>query len=770
MARALGSSRAAIGFAAALVVVGCTALTDFDGYSSGDMDGSMARDGGARDGEVPDGGGDGCDPACGERGECVEGVCRCGGGDACAAAQTCCDGACVDTSADVEHCGGCGDPCPSGERATRTCAAGACGFDCDSGFADCDEGVPGCEADLGDPATCGGCETACAVDELCESAGGGFDCVDTCAEGLTECGGSCVDTSANVSHCGGCDDACPSLDNATAGCASSACTYECAGMFADCDEDLDEGASSDGCEVVPPRYYRDTDGDGYGVAAMTMRFCAGTAPSGWAEMSGDCRPMDGDAYPMASERCNAVNDDCDAETDEGFMLGDACRCEDGAERGALICDTDTTTTCDYPAEVCNGLDDDCDGAPDDLGAGSCVQGTTDDTCTISGGCVGTRVCRDDCTWGACEPPPDVCNLMDDDCDGFPDDELGLSSPNTIGTAGAAVVDVAAAWRADVASGAVMWLTENGSGTFDLYFTTFDGSGRRLLATPPRVRNFSTRPGQLELGWDGGAWVVFLIPEPGSSNIAFARVNGSGSIVDAFDDWPPPPASAAFSRFVALATGVGCVGVVYPVPGAGRIYGAIVQSGTVVSNDVLLSVSGSTANTEVAVASLGSCDFLALIPNDLGTTTVTRFSASGVGTGSRIGLGHANHVPQDAAWDPSVPGRLLYVLRGRTSGGVNEPLSVTVASGGFPGVVRTLSGGLALPLHAAATDDGSSLAATRADARPTRLRTDVDLPYPAAGTPALPAPLDVVGMPGATNRYVAFFFEGTELVSRTLGCP
>jgi hypothetical protein len=86
-------------------------------------------------------------------------------------AETCndadddCDGEIDETfdlDTDAMNCGACDNPCALG-NATAACEAGACVVDtCDTGWDDCDnDDANGCEADLTDPMTCGGCATQC---------------------------------------------------------------------------------------------------------------------------------------------------------------------------------------------------------------------------------------------------------------------------------------------------------------------------------------------------------------------------------------------------------------------------------------------------------------------------------------------------------------------------------------------------------------------------------------------------------------------------------
>jgi hypothetical protein len=132
------------------------------------------------------------------------------------------------------------------------------------------------------------------------------------------------------------------------------------------------------------------------------------------------------AGALKFETCNNLDDDCDGQIDEDFPnKGKAC--DDGKQgickgTGTFVCDTaGTGVTCNITnpggtatTEICNGLDDDCDGLVDE---GACTS------------CPGTV---------------EICNNMDDDCDGKVDEDLqrpcgsnvGICTPGTeICTAG-----------------------------------------------------------------------------------------------------------------------------------------------------------------------------------------------------------------------------------------------------------------------------------------------------------------------------------------------
>lgn len=106
----------------------------------------------------------------GETGICVGGNCTL----QCARGRGSCDGmhlnGCeTDTDTDRNHCGGCNIFCADGPSGAGACIEGVCGFECNTGFADCNMGS-GCETPVGnDILNCGGCGVSCGAGSSCQA-------------------------------------------------------------------------------------------------------------------------------------------------------------------------------------------------------------------------------------------------------------------------------------------------------------------------------------------------------------------------------------------------------------------------------------------------------------------------------------------------------------------------------------------------------------------------------------------------------------------------
>ena len=130
--------------------------------------------------------------------------------------------------------------------------------------------------------------------------------------------------------------------------------------------------------------------------------CDGPDGDGCANGSWQCR-HDGADVACANEspvdiaeRCDGEDNDCDGETDEDFpLVGDACDGDDADDcaNGTFTCTDDgAKVECvnefgPIGEEVCNGIDDDCDGATDEDGSALCDDGIpcTENRCGV-GGC------------------------------------------------------------------------------------------------------------------------------------------------------------------------------------------------------------------------------------------------------------------------------------------------------------------------------------------------------------------------------------------------
>ena len=129
------------------------------------------------------------------------------------------------------------------------------------------------------------------------------------------------------------------------------------------------GLIDEGVKLV---FYKDLDGDGY-TDGTTSVGCS--APSGYvlSATSGDCNDNDPNINPGKAEICDGIDNNCNGQPDEGFNVGQSCTVGVGecARTGQFVCKADGTgTECNATPgtptpEVCDGLDNNCNGIIDD---------------------------------------------------------------------------------------------------------------------------------------------------------------------------------------------------------------------------------------------------------------------------------------------------------------------------------------------------------------------------------------------------------------------
>ncbi len=267
---------------------------------------------------------------------------------------------------------------------------------------------------------------------------------DDCDGEDNNCDGS-DDEGADLSldtQCGACDNDCTALTNASASFCESdggyACTLVCDDSFEDCDSDgvcdsLTSNTYCGDCQTDCGEGAVCVMEEGVPVCSST---CSDADDDDHADMAcggDDCDDADPLVHPGATELCDDVDNDCDGLTDDDFPeKGLAC---DGSDAdlcllGTWVCSGDgTELLCDESTqhtESCNGEDDDCDGEIDENWPtlGELCDGVDDDICEN-----GVLICNDAGNGLRCDEAPstnkpEVCNGVDDDCDGDVDEDMG----------------------------------------------------------------------------------------------------------------------------------------------------------------------------------------------------------------------------------------------------------------------------------------------------------------------------------------------------------
>ena len=253
---------------------------------------------------------------------------------------------------------------------------------------------------------------------------------------LTEC----ADPGETV--CDGQDDNCngfvdEGLLNACGECGPTP-TEVCNGIDDDCDGVIDPPGTCS-CPAPQPEFCDNMDNDCDGltdegltrVCGTDVGVCTSGVETCSAGMFGGCTATGGSA-----ETCDNLDNDCDGAVDEGVTM--ACGTSTGVcEPGVYLCvggsfDTSTCVGAVTPgSELCNTLDDDCDGSTDEGTDPGTACGSSTGICTPGTlACVGGSLVCTGGTGGVAE----TCNATDDDCDGNVDEEVptGGACGNDVG--------------------------------------------------------------------------------------------------------------------------------------------------------------------------------------------------------------------------------------------------------------------------------------------------------------------------------------------------
>lgn len=216
-------------------------------------------------------------------------------------------------------------------------------------------------------------------------------------------------------------------------------------------QDTGTGEGADPSCIDPVRYFYDADGDGFGDEALVVESCS--PPVRHVTTPGDCDDIDPSVHPDAAETCNERDDNCDGVGDEALMqvfyadvdgdgFGDesaqvlACGVPDGHVENTADCDDTLASVNPDAAESCNEVDDNCDDQVDEgvlltLFADTDRDGFGDELAFIEA-CSATEefvVDATDCDDMNASVNPaaiELCNDIDDNCDGEMDEHLKTS--------------------------------------------------------------------------------------------------------------------------------------------------------------------------------------------------------------------------------------------------------------------------------------------------------------------------------------------------------
>ncbi|MFM7202590.1 MAG: MopE-related protein [Myxococcota bacterium] len=329
----------------------------------------------------------------------------------------------------------------------------------------------------------------------------------------------------------------------------------CDALDNDCDGAIDENVKS--------TFYQDNDGDTYGNASQTTQACA--APSGYVSNSTDCDDSRAGVYPGAQEFCDGLDNDCDLSIDEGVkttfyqdndgdgygstVTTEACTLPSGYATVGGDCNDSSSSVKPGASESCNNIDDNCNGTIDEgvkttyyLDADADGYGVSSSTTQACSKPSGYATVGGDCndSSNAINPAAqEVCDDIDQDCDGQVDESQVSCTVCTSGTCGiSSVVDGSLTAGTDlkyqytpVTTGQgyikAAWSASTGATGYRVAIGTTAGGSDVLASTSVGAVTSYTATGlSLEGAWSGSkTYYVTVTPVNGSQVGAPKSSNG-----------------------------------------------------------------------------------------------------------------------------------------------------------------------------------------------------------------------------------------------------
>jgi len=178
----------------------------------------------------------------------------------------------------------------------------------------------------------------------------------------------------------------------------------CNGLDEDCDGTLDEG--------VFATVYRDLDGDGFGNPATARQ--QGCGDPLFVSDNGDCDDTNAAVNPEAPEICDGRDSDCDgddndevdADADQHLLPTSTC---EGGPLPKDDCDDNDLSVHPAATDVCNDVDDDCDGESDERESANAACQARAPGATAACGYGGAQVLANRCFLTSCDRGAGDCD-------------------------------------------------------------------------------------------------------------------------------------------------------------------------------------------------------------------------------------------------------------------------------------------------------------------------------------------------------------------------